>query len=74
VMDLARARGHELVERRIRPEELRDADEIFVTGTAAEVTSVRAIDEVTYPLGPVTRQLMDDFHDLTRATAAEAAA
>ncbi len=74
VMGLADARGYELVERRILPEELREADEIFVTGTAAEVTAVRAIDEVTYPLGPVTRQLMDDFHGLTRAAAGEAAA
>jgi branched-chain amino acid aminotransferase len=74
VMGLARARGHEIVERRILPGELRDAEEIFVTGTAAEVTAVRAIDEVAYPLGPVTRQLMDDFHDLTRTAADEAAA
>jgi branched-chain amino acid aminotransferase len=74
VIGLARTRGFELVERRIRPEELTEADEIFVTGTAAEVTAVRAIDDVTYPLGPVTRQLMDDFRALTRATAEEAAA
>ena len=74
VMALARARGHEIVERRILPGELRDAEEIFVTGTAAEVTAVRAIDDVAYPLGPVTRQLMDDFHDLTRTAADEAAA
>ena len=74
VMDLARARGHAIVERRIRPEELLDADEIFVTGTAAEVTPVRAIDDVTYPLGPVTRGLVDDFAALTRNGAASEAA
>jgi len=74
VMALARERGLPLVERRILPTELAEADEIFVTGTAAEVTAVRAIDDVTYPLGPVTRQLMDDFRGLTRATAAEVAA
>jgi branched-chain amino acid aminotransferase len=74
VIELARTRGYAVVERRIRPEELRAAGELFVTGTAAEVTAVRAIDEVTYPLGPVTRQLMDDFRALTRAAAEEAAA
>jgi len=74
VMALAEARGYDLVERRIRPEELLEAEEIFVTGTAAEVTAVRAIDDVTYPLGPVTRCLMDDFHSLTRSTPNEAAA
>jgi len=67
VIELARARGYEVVERRIRPEELARAGEIFVTGTAAEVTPVRAIDDVGYGLGPVTRQLVDDFHALTRS-------
>lgn len=66
VIDLARKREIEVVERRIRPEELKDAQEIFVTGTAAELTPVRAIDELSYQVGPMTRQLLDDFHALTR--------
>ncbi|MDF1585150.1 branched-chain amino acid aminotransferase [Marinimicrococcus flavescens] len=69
VMDLARQRGIEVIERRIKPEELQGAQEIFVTGTAAEVTPVRAIDDVTYPVGPVTRDLMDDFRKLTTGAA-----
>ena len=67
VIELARKRGYEVVERRIKPDEVKDAQEIFVTGTAAEVTPVRAIDDLSYQLGPVTRQLQDDFHALTRA-------
>ena len=39
---------------------------MFVTGTAAEVTPVRAIDDINYQLGPITGQLMDDFRALTR--------
>ncbi len=74
VIELARARGYEVVERRIRPQELARAGEIFVTGTAAEVTPVRAIDDVTYDLGPVTRQLIEDFHGLTRSEQKVAAA
>ena len=66
VMDLARKRGVPITERHIKPEELRDAQEVFVTGTAAEVTPVRAIDDLNYQVGPVTRQLMDDFRALTR--------
>jgi branched-chain amino acid aminotransferase len=66
VMDLARKRGVPVTERHIKPEELRDAQEVFVTGTAAEVTPVRAIDDLSYQVGPVTRQLMDDFRALTR--------
>ena len=66
VMDLAKKRGVQANERHIKPEELRDAQEVFVTGTAAEVTPVRAIDEISYQIGPITRQLMDDFQALTR--------
>ena len=66
VIDLARRRGITVTERHIKPEELRDAQEIFVTGTAAEVTPVRQIDDLSYQLGPVTRQLIDDYHSLTR--------
>ena len=43
--------------------------EIFVTGTAAEVTPVRAIDDLHFQLGPITRQLIDDYHGLTRGHA-----
>lgn len=69
VIDLARQRGFNVIERHIKPEELRDMQEIFVTGTAAEVTPVRAIDDLHYQVGPVTQQLMEDFHGLTRGHA-----
>ncbi|MDX6750505.1 branched-chain amino acid aminotransferase [Geminicoccaceae bacterium 1502E] len=69
VMGLARDRGIEVVERRIMPDELRDAQEIFVTGTAAELTPVRAIEEVNYQLGPITRDLMEGYSRLARGEA-----
>jgi branched-chain amino acid aminotransferase len=69
VIDLARARGIEVIERHIRPEELAGAQEIFVTGTAAEITPVRAIDDLSYQSGPITRTLLDDFHSVTRGHA-----
>lgn len=65
VMQLAKDRGIEVVERFIKPEELKTADEIFVTGTAAEVTAVGKIDDLTFTVGPVTRQLRDDYENLT---------
>ena len=67
VMDLARKRGHEVIERVIMPEDLGDADEVFLTGTAAEVTPVGEIDEHNYQVGPITRQLMDDYEAAVRA-------
>jgi branched-chain amino acid aminotransferase len=69
VIALAQARGIAVVERAILPDELAMADEIFVTGTAAEVTPVGEIDGRKFTVGPVTRQLMDDFTALTRAPA-----
>lgn len=74
VIGLARSNGIEVVERHIKPEELRDAQEIFVTGTAAEVTPVRAIDELSFPVGPITRLLMDAYKAETRAARASAQA
>ncbi len=71
---LAKARGFEVVERRIRPEEIASADEMFVTGTAAEITPVRALDDLAFPVGRVTSQLMDDFRNLTRGLPAVVAA
>ena len=73
VIELAKARGIEVIERHIKPEELPNAQEIFVTGTAAEITPVRAIDELTYEVGPLTRQLLEDFHAATRGHAKAAA-
>ena len=69
VIDLARRRGIAVTERHMKPEELRDAQEIFVTGTAAELTPVRQIDDLSYQLGPITLQLIDDYHGLTRGHA-----
>jgi branched-chain amino acid aminotransferase len=69
VIALAKERGLNVVERHILPDELPKVQEIFVTGTAAEVTPVRAIDDLHYQLGPITRQLMDDYHNVTRGHA-----
>jgi branched-chain amino acid aminotransferase len=76
VIRLARARGYEIVERAIMPDELSKAAEIFVTGTAAEVTPVGQIDEMKFAVGPITRALMQDYEKLVRRpeTAASSAA
>ena len=71
VMGLARDAGLEVVERAIMPSELAAADEIFITGTAAEVTPVNTIDEMTFSVGPVTRQLMEAYDGCVRAHAVD---
>ena len=68
VMELARKRGIEVRERAFAPEELMRADEIFLTGSAAEVTPVGQIGETRFGVGPVTRQLRDDYERLVKGT------
>lgn len=61
VIALARARQIEIVERAIMPEELADASEAFLTGTAVEVTPIREIGEYKFEPGEITRVLMEDY-------------
>ncbi len=61
VIDLARRRGFEVIERRIMPDELDSFNECFITGTAAEVTPVSEIGPHRYQPGNVTRTLMEDY-------------
>jgi branched-chain amino acid aminotransferase len=74
VIGLAKQRGYEVVERHIEPGELKDAQEIFVTGTAAEVTPVGKIDDLTFQVGPITQALMADYDRLVGRTPAKASA
>ncbi len=61
VIGLARDRGIKIVERVIEPDEIATADEVFLTGTAAEVTPVRQIGDHHFHVGPLTRQMIDDY-------------
>jgi len=64
VMDLARKRGVEVVERAIWPEELENFQQMFLTGTAVEVTPVRSAGPWNFEVGDLTRQLSKDYDDL----------
>lgn len=66
VIDLARKRGIEVIERHIKPEELANAQEVFLTGTAAEVTPVSEIGEHRFTPGPVCEVLVRDYDALVR--------
>ncbi len=61
VMALAQARGIAVEEREVWPQDLERASEVFLTGTAAEITPVREIDGQHYQVGPLTPKLIDDF-------------
>ena len=67
VVHLARKAGIPLVEGLIPREMLYIADEVFFTGTAAEVTPVRSVDKIPVgsgKRGPITERLQKDFFDM----------
>ncbi len=67
IIEIARDEGLEVVERDISRAELYFADEVFVTGTAAEVCPINAVDDHELgPPGPITRRLQDRFFAITR--------
>lgn len=64
VMQIARDNGIEVTERVIRHEELFSADEAFYTGTAAEVTPIRSVDDRVIgsgTIGTITKDLRDRY-------------
>ncbi|MDL1870743.1 branched-chain amino acid transaminase [Deltaproteobacteria bacterium PRO3] len=69
VIELLKDRGIAVKETHFSRDELYIADEIFLTGTAAEITPVRELDHRKIGSGkpgPITQQVQKDFHDLVR--------
>lgn len=64
VIDLAESRGVAVNEREIWPEELGTFEQMFLTGTAVEVTPVQSAGPWSFDIGDLTRQLMKDYDDL----------
>lgn len=70
VKRLCENNGVEFVERSFMPKELYEAEECFLTGTAAEVIPVTKVDETTIgdgTPGPVTKKLLAAFHEFIRS-------
>lgn len=61
VIDLAKQRGVEVVERRILPEELTSFSECFICGTGAEVTPVSEAGPYKFVPGAISRRLIEDY-------------
>ena len=73
VIGLAREQGYEVIERAIMPEELANTQEVFLTGTAVEVTPVSEIGDYRFKPGEITFNLMQAYDNLVnRRTMARA--
>ena len=70
IMTSARDLGYEVVEEVISRERLYSANEVFFTGTAAEVTPIRSIDHRTIGIGsrgPISEKIQSAFFDIVEA-------
>ena len=68
VITLAKEMGYTIVEQSLPREMIYIADEVFFTGTAAEVTPIRSVDRVLVKdgqVGPITKQLATEFFGIT---------
>ena len=74
VMGLAHRRQIPVVERAMQPDELSQVTEVFLAGTAAEVTPVRQIGDQVFAPGQITRALVSDYTELVRLPPADVAA
>ena len=70
VITLVRDKGFNLIEKHLLPEDIANYDEAFLTGTAAEITPIKSIDEIIYNVGEntVSYQLMNDFTNLVNSS------
>ena len=69
VIAMARAKGVEVIERHIKPEEPASFSECFITGTAAEVTPVSEIGEYRFTPAQLSLGLMEEFARMVRREA-----
>ena len=67
VMQIAKDEGIEVEEKVITVEDVKNSDELFFTGTAAEVTAIKQVDDTTIgngEIGPITSKLKKIFLDV----------
>jgi branched-chain amino acid aminotransferase len=74
VLQIARDLGIKIVEQQLPRESLYIADEVFFTGTAAEVTPIRSVDKISVGqgvVGPITKSIQQEFYGIVRGEKAD---
>ena len=66
VIEMVKKQGFNLIEKHIKPQELSNYNEAFLTGTAAEITPIKSIDDISFNTGDnsTTFKFMQDFTNL----------
>jgi branched-chain amino acid aminotransferase len=67
VIEIAKSANINVIEKHILPTELEDAQEIFLTGTAAEISPVGSILEKQYKTSKITLMLIKQYQKLVRS-------
>ena len=70
VIGLVKEKGFNLVEKHLLPRNIGNYDEAFLTGTAAEITPIKSIDQISYNVGDntISYKLMNDFTNLVNSS------
>ena len=70
VIKMVTKQGYKITERHILPSEIDSYDEAFLTGTAAEITPIKSIDEVSFNTGDssTTFKFMGDFSEMVKSS------
>jgi branched-chain amino acid aminotransferase len=66
VIGMLKAKGIEVIERHIMPEEMESFEQCWLTGTAAEVTPVGQIGDYTFEVGALTKMIAEEYETLVR--------
>ncbi len=70
VIKIAKSKGIKILERKIKPEEMKNFEGCFLTGTAAEVTPVSQIDGYNFKVCSTISELSDAYQNLVRKKSA----
>ena len=70
VIKIAKAKGVKVIERKIKPEEMKNFVGCFLTGTAAEITPVSQINDYNFKICDVIKDLNDSYQALVRKKSA----
>ena len=66
VIQILKAKGIDVIERHILPNEMEDFEQCWLTGTAAEITPVGEVDQYNFEVGELTKEISKEYEKLVR--------